>query len=326
MITLGLVRILALGGALALSAGVWAQSRAAQDYPNKPVKMIVGFPPGGSNDQVARIIAPEMAKALGQPVVIENKPGANGVLAAAAVARAAPDGYTIFMTTNSSMSAAPYLLKSISYDPAKDFAQISRMGNLPFVMVISQSIPANDFASFVAYAKANPGKLNYASSNATGIVGGAMVSRLAGIQMNHVPYKSAPQAVQDLLRGEISMMFVDFPSGLPHVRSGAVRALVVTTAARSALVPDVPSMSEAGLDFDMASWNAIVAPAGTPAPVVTRLNKELREIVADPVNYARLRAVGFDAFTSTPEELGAFLRGELVKWSRWTKEAGIVPE
>jgi tripartite-type tricarboxylate transporter receptor subunit TctC len=230
------------------------------------------------------------------------------------------------MTTNSSLSAAPFLLKSISYDPAKDFAPISRMGNLPFIMVISQSVPATDFASFVAYAKANPGKLNYATSNATGIVGSAMVSRLAGIQMNHVPYKSAPQAVQDLVRGEISMMFVDFPSGLPHVRSGAVRALVVTTAARSALVPDVPSMSEVGLDFDMASWNAIVAPAGTPVPIVTRLNKELRGIVADPVNYARLGAVGFDAFTSTPEELGAFVRGELVKWSRWTKEAGIVPE
>ena len=307
-------------------AALAAVSAPAQDYPTRPVTMVLPFPVGSGIDVTARIVGESLATRLGQPVVIENKPGANGVLAAAAVARAAPDGYTIFMTTNSSMSAAPYLLKSISYDPAKDFAPISRMGNLPFIMVIGQSIPANDFASFVAYAKANPGKLNYASSNATGIVGGAMVSRLAGIQMNHVPYKSAPQAVQDLLRGEISMMFVDFPSGLPHVRSGAVRALVVTTAARSALVPDVPSMSEAGLDFDMASWNAIVAPAGTPAPVVTRLNKELREIVADPVNYARLRAVGFDAFTSTPEELGAFLRGELVKWSRWTKEAGIVPE
>ena len=182
------------------------------------------------------------------------------------------------------------------------------------------------FAEFVAYAKANPGKLNYASSNSTGIVGGAIVSRLAGIQLTHVPYKSAPQAVQDLLRGEISMMFVDFPSGLPHVKSGAVRALAVTTAARSALVPDVPSMKEVGIDFDMASWNAIFAPAGTPKPIVSRLNKELREIVADPVVYARLRSFGFDAFTSTPEELGEFVKGELVKWGRWTKDAGIQPE
>ena len=225
-----------------------------------------------------------------------------------------------------SQTAAPFLLKTIPYDPVKDFAPVSRMGNLPFIMVIGRAVPANNFAEFVAYAKANPGKLNYASSNSTGIVGGAIVSRLAGIQLTHVPYKSAPQAVQDLLRGEISMMFVDFPSGLPHVKSGAVRALAVTTAARSALVPDVPSMKEVGIDFDMASWNAIFAPAGTPKPIVSRLNKELREIVADPVVYARLRSFGFDAFTSTPEELGEFVKGELVKWGRWTKDAGIQPE
>jgi tripartite-type tricarboxylate transporter receptor subunit TctC len=200
------------------------------------------------------------------------------------------------------------------------------MGNLPFIMVIGRAVPAKDFREFVAYAKANPGKLNYASSNATGVVGGAMVQRLAGITLTHVPYKAAPQAMQDLLRGEISMMFVDFPSGLPHVQSGAVKALAVTTAEPSALVPGVPSMKQAGLDFDMHSWNAIFAPAGTPQPVITRLNKELREIVADPAVYARLRSFGFDAFSSTPEELGAFIKGELVKWQRWTAESGIKPE
>ncbi len=200
------------------------------------------------------------------------------------------------------------------------------MGNLPFIMVIGKSVPAQNFVEFVAYRKANPGKLNYASSNVTGIVGGAMVQRLAGVELNHVPYKSAPQAIQDLLRGEISMMFVDFATGLPHVQSGAIRALAVTTADRSALVPDIPSMKEVGLDFDMQSWNAIFAPAGTPRPIVDRLNKELRAIIADPVNHQRLRSVGFDAFTSTPDELGEFDRGELVKWSRWTKEAGLKAE
>ena len=311
-----------------LFAGLLAAAvpAAAQDYPNRPITLVLPFPAGSGIDVTARIVGDNLASRLGQPVVIENKPGANGVLAATAVARAAPDGYTIFMTTNSSLSAAPFLLKSIPYDPVKDFAPVTRMGNLPFIMVIGRAVPAQNFAEFVAYAKANPGKLNYASSNATGIVGGAMVSRLAGIEMNHVPYKAAPQAVQDLLRGEISMMFVDFPSGLPHVKSGAVRALAVTTAARSALVPDVPSMSEVGIDFDMASWNAIFAPAGTPKPIVARLNKELREIVADPVNYGRLRSVGFDAFTSTPEQLGDFISGELVKWDRWTKEADLRPK
>ena len=310
---------------LGLAAPIAAPA-IAQDFPTRPITLVLPFPAGSGIDVTARLVGDNLSTRLGQPVVVENKAGANGVLAATAVARAAPDGYTIFMTTNSSQTAAPFLLKTIPYDPVKDFAPVSRMGNLPFIMVIGRAVPANNFAEFVAYAKANPGKLNYASSNSTGIVGGAIVSRLAGIQLTHVPYKSAPQAVQDLLRGEISMMFVDFPSGLPHVKSGAVRALAVTTAARSALVPDVPSMKEVGIDFDMASWNAIFAPAGTPKPIVSRLNKELREIVADPVVYARLRSFGFDAFTSTPEELGEFVKGELVKWGRWTKDAGIQPE
>jgi len=303
-----------------------ARSAHSQDYPTRPVTLVLPFPAGSGIDVTARLVADNLSSRLGQPVVVENKPGANGVVAATAVARSAPDGYTIFMTTNSSHSAAPFLLKSIPYDPVKDFAPVSRIGNLPFIMVIGKSVPANDFREFVAYAKANPAKLNYASSNVTGIVGGAMVQRLAGVQLNHIPYKSAPQAIQDLLRGEISMMFVDFATGLPHVKSGAVRALAVTTADRSTLVPDVPSMKEIGLDFDMASWNAIFAPAGTPRPIVDRLNKELRAIIADPVVRERLRNVGFDAFSSTPDELGEFVRGELVKWSRWTKEAGIKAE
>lgn len=299
---------------------------AAQDYPTRPITLVLPFPAGSGLDVTARLVGDNLSTRLGQPVVVENKAGANGALAATAVARAAPDGYTIFMTTVSSHSAAPFLLKSIPYDPVKDFAPISRTGNLPFIMVIGRSVPANDFREFTAYAKANPGKLNYATSNATGIVGGAVVSRLAGIRLNHVPYKSAPQAVQDLLRGEISMTFVDFATGLPHVQSGALRALAVTTAERSALVPDVPSMKEVGLDFDMVSWNGIFAPAGTPRPIVDRLNKELRAIIADPAVQARLRAVGFDAFSSTPDEFGEFVRGELAKWSRWTREAGIRPE
>ena len=226
--------IAGLFAALAAAAFVSASARA-QDYPTRPITMVLPFPAGSGIDVTARLVADNLSTRLGQPVMVENKPGANGVVAATAVARAAPDGYTIFMTTNSSHSAAPFLLKSIPYDPVKDFAPICRVGNLPFIMVIGKSVPANDFREFVVYAKANPHKLNYASSNVTGIVGGAMVQRLAGVQLNHVPYKSAPQAMQDLLRGEISMMFVDFATGLPHVQSRAVRALAVTTAERSAM-------------------------------------------------------------------------------------------
>ena len=310
-----------------LFAALFVAPAAGQNYPSRPITLVLPFPAGSGIDVTARLVGDSLSSRLGQPVVVENKGGANGVLAATAVARSAPDGYTLFMTTNSSHSAAPALLKSIPYDPVRDFAPISRMGNLPFIMVIGRSVPANDFREFVAYAKANPGKLNYASSNATGVIGGATVSRLAGIQLTHVPYKSAPQAMQDLLRGEISMMFVDFATGLPHVRSGAIRALAVTTAARSALLADVPSMKEVGLpEFDMNSWNAIFAPAGTPRPIIVRLNKELRDIVADPAIYERLKQIGFDAFTSTPEELREFVRVELDKWGRWIKEAGIQPE
>jgi tripartite-type tricarboxylate transporter receptor subunit TctC len=181
------IAILFLGLAAATAAPA-----AAQDYPNRPITLVLPFPAGSGIDVTARIVGDSLSARLGQPVVIENKPGANGVVAATAVARSAPDGYTIFMTTNSSLSAAPFLLKSVPYDPVKDFAPISRMGNLPFIMVIGRSIPANDFRALVAYAKANPGKLNYASSNATGVVGGAMVSHLAGIQLNPHPLQIGP--------------------------------------------------------------------------------------------------------------------------------------
>jgi tripartite-type tricarboxylate transporter receptor subunit TctC len=288
--------------------------------------MVIPYPPGGPSDVSTRIVVEHAARSLGQPVVFDNKAGASGMIGAEFVKNQPIDDHT-FLTTTTAMVCITRHLQAIPFDPEKDFVTVSRMTTSWGVFALHPSVPARTVAEFVAYAKANPGKLNYASSNATGVIGGATVSRLAGIQLTHVPYKSAPQAMQDLLRGEISMMFVDFATGLPHVRSGAIRALTVTTAARSALLVDVPSMKEVGLpEFDMNSWNAIFAPAGTPRPIIVRLNKELREIVADPVIYGRLKQIGFDAFTSTPEELGEFVRVELDKWGRWIKEAGIQPE
>jgi len=307
--------VLAIGGA------------SAQDYPSRAITLVVPFAVGSGIDPTARIIADELSKALKQPVVLDYKPGANGAIAATAVARAAPDGYTIFMTTVSTHSANPNLLKSIPYDPVRDFSALSRVGNLPFMLVIDPKIPATSVPEFIAYVKANPGRLSYASTNAIGLVAGATLKRMAGLDLVHVPYRSSPQAINDVMTGRLAMMFVDFALGSPQAKAGNVRALAVTTKERSPLLPDIPSMTEAGLpSFDLIPWNAIFAPANTPKPVVERLNGELRRIITDPTVKERLAGIGFDAFASTPGELAAFVRDDLAKWTRWVKEAGIGPE
>jgi tripartite-type tricarboxylate transporter receptor subunit TctC len=219
------------------------------------------------------------------------------------------------------------LLKSIPYDPLKDFAGISRIGNLPFMLVIDPAIPARSVPEFIAYVKANPGKLSYASTNAIGVVAGATLKRLADLDLVHVPYRASPQAIQDVMTGRIAMMFVDFAIGSPQTKAGKVRALAVTTKERSALLPDIPSMTEAGLpSFDLTPWNAIFAPANTPKPIIDRLNRDLRAIIADPQIRHRLAAIGFDAFSSTPDELDDFVREDFAKWATWVKDAGIAPE
>jgi tripartite-type tricarboxylate transporter receptor subunit TctC len=312
----------------AIAAAVLAFGGAsAQDYPSRAITLVVPFAVGSGIDPTARIIADELSKALKQPVVLDYKPGANGAIAATAVARAAPDGYTIFMTTVSTHSANPNLLKSIPYDPVRDFSALSRVGNLPFMLVIDPKIPATSVLEFIAYVKANPGRLSYASTNAIGLVAGATLKRMAGLDLVHVPYRSSPQAINDVMTGRLAMMFVDFALGSPQAKAGNVRALAVTTKDRSALLPDIPSMTEAGLpSFDLIPWNAIFAPANTPKPVVERLNGELRRIITDPTVKERLASIGFDAFSSTPGELAAFVRDDLAKWTRWVKEAGIEPE
>jgi len=319
----GLLRLLlSAGAAVLVAAGAWAQ-----DYPSRPVTLVVPFAPGSGIDATARTVGEELAKALRQPVVVDHKPGANGAIAASAVARAAPDGHTLFMTTVSTHSANPHLLKSIPYDPLKDFVGISRVGNLPFMLVIAPEIPARSVGEFIAYVKANPAKLSYASTNAIGVVAGATLKRLAGLDLVHVPYRASPQAIQDVMTGRVAMMFVDFAIGSPQAKAGKVRALAVTTKERSALLPDVPSMTEAGLpSFDLIPWNAIFAPAGTPKPIVDRLNRALRAIIDDPQIRQRLAAIGFDAFSSTPDALDAFVREDHARWASWVKDAGIAPE
>jgi tripartite-type tricarboxylate transporter receptor subunit TctC len=296
-------------------------------YPNRPINLIVPFAAGSGTDSVARLTAHHLSEALNQRIVVENRAGANGSIAANYVARAAPDGYTLFMTTNTTHSANPSLMKTLNYDPVKDFTPVSRMGNLPFMLVTNPGIPARSVQELVAHARADPGKLTYASGNSTGIVSGETLKRRAGIDMLHVPYKSTPPALADVVSGQVSMMFIDLTTGMPQVKSGGVRPLAVTTRQRTALLPELPSMEEAGVaDFDINSWNGIFAPAGTPTDIVDRLNAEIRKIVAKPEIKARFAEMGFDAFASTPEELGAFVQTELVKWTKMIKDAGIEPE
>ena len=306
---------------------LWAGAAHAETYPSRQITIVVPFAAGSGTDSIARIIGQQLSIALKQSVVIENKVGASGVIAATYVARSAPDGYTLLMATNSTHSANPFLFKSLSYDPVRDFAPVARAGSYVFMLVVNKDLPAKTLPELVAYAKANPGKLTYASGNTTGIVAGETLKSRAGIDVLQVPYKSTPPALNDVIGGRVSMMFIDLAPGLEHVRAGTLRALAVTTKERSALLPDLPSLHEAGIPgYDVTSWAGLFAPAGTPPEVVTRLNDEVRKIIADPDAKAKIAVTGFDAFSGPPETLAAFVQSELVTWGKLIKDAGIEPQ
>jgi len=299
----------------------------AQSYPNKPITIVVPFGPGSGSDIIARIVGARLSQSVGQSVVIENKPGANGAIAAAQVARAAPDGYTLFLGTNTPMSAAPSLVKNINYDPVKDFVALCRVGSFTQMLLVNPELPIKSISELIAYAKANPGKLSFASGNASSVLAGETLKRWAGIDMVHVPYRSAPPAVQDVLGGRVSMLFTDLSTGLPHHKTGALRGLATTRLQRSALLPELPTLDESGVKgFDMDSWAALFAPAGTPKDIVAKLNTEFRKIIDTPEVKAQIAATGFEAFSSSTEELEEFVKAQLVKWTRMIKDAGIEPE
>src|SRR2546429_3903439 len=307
-----------------VSAGLVSAASAQTAYPNRTITLVLPFAAGSGTDTTTRIISQHLGAALGVGIVIDNKPGANGMIAATYVARAAPDGYTLFVTTNTTHSANPYLLKTLTYDPVKDFTPIARTGDLPFMLVVHPDVPVKTVAELVAYAKANPGKLTYASGSSSAIVSGATFAHNAGIDMLHVPYKSSPPAMNDVIGGRITMMFTDVLTGLPHVNGNALRALAVTTKDRSPLVPNLPSMQEAGVpDFDITSWQGYFGPANLPNEIVTPLNAENRKIVEKPQVKAQLGTLGMDAFSGTPEQLGTFVNEQLVLWERLIKNAGI---
>ncbi|MYN14779.1 tripartite tricarboxylate transporter substrate binding protein [Pusillimonas sp. TS35] len=307
---------------LALCAGT-----AAAAYPERPINLIVPFPAGSGTDSAGRIFAEELTKHLGQPVVVENKPGANATIAANYVAKAAPDGYTLFVTTNTSHSAAPWLMKNVSYDPVKDFTPIARGGNLPFMLVVNPSRPYKTVQELIDYAKKHPGEVTYASGNSTGIVAGGTLGVAANLDLLHVPYKGTPQALTDLVGGQVDFMFTDLTSGKPFVDSGRLRALAVSTAERSQLLPELPSMKEAGVtNFDINSWNGYFGPAGMPPEIVKTLNSAINKIVTDPKVKKRLADLGFDAFSGTPESFAQFVKDQYVLWGKMIKDAGVTPQ
>ncbi|AVA34544.1 MULTISPECIES: Bug family tripartite tricarboxylate transporter substrate binding protein [Cupriavidus] len=313
---------------LALPAAAISLPASANDaYPSRPIRLVVPFAAGSGTDAVARITAKELGDALNQNVIVDNRPGANGSIAAEIVAQAAPDGYTLFMTTNTTHSANPSLMKKLPYDPIKDFTPVARMGNLPFMLVINPKLPVKTVGELIAYAKSHP-DMSYASGNSTGIVSGATLARMAHVDLLHVPYKSTPPAMTDVIAGQVPMMFVDVAAGIANVKAGRMRALAVTTAQRSRLLPDLPPIGDTPelKGFDITSWNGVFAPAKTPQPIVDRLNRELSKIAASKEVAPKFEALGFEAFGQTPQQFAGFVGSELVKWNKLVKDAGIQPE
>jgi putative tricarboxylic transport membrane protein len=323
MISLSTRCLRAAAATALIFAGLASTASAQTPYPNRNITLVLPFAAGSGTDTTTRLISKELGVALGVNMVIDNKAGANGSIAASYAARSAPDGYTLFVTTNTTHSANPYLLKTMSYDPVKDFTPIARTGDLPFMLVINPEIPANSVAELIALAKKEPGKYSYASGSSSAIVSGATFARLAGIDLLHVPYKSSPPALTDLIAGRVSMMFIDVPTGLPHVTAKALKALAVTTKRRSALLPELPTMDDTVKGFDITSWQGYLGPANLPKDIVTKLNAEIRKIVERPDIKNLLAERGMEAFSGTPEEFDAFLKEQLVLWEKLISDAGI---
>ncbi len=312
---------------LAVAAVLFGAAAFADDFPSRPITFVSVFGPGSASDTICRIIADPLSAAFKQPVVVEDRPGADGAVAAQYVQHANPDGYTLMMATNSPLSADPFLLREVSYDPIKDFAPVTRVGSFTLMLVVNPSLPIHSVKDLIAYAKANPGKVSFASGNTAGLVGGKTLAHWAGLDMLHVPYKSSPPAIEDVIAGRVSMMIVDFTVGMPHVASGQVRAIAVTRLKRSPLFPDLPTLDEAGLEgFELDAWAGFVAPAKTPPAVIAKLNGAISKIIDDPATKVKFRNVGFDGFSSTSDQLGDFIKLQLGKWGKMVADAGIKPD
>jgi len=318
---------MALG--LGLLAALGTGTAKADGFPDRAVTLVVPFAAGGSTDVVARIIAEKMSEDLGQQVVVQNVAGAGGNLGADNVARAEPDGYTILMGTVATHALNPLILKSTPYNPEKDFAPVSLLVIVPNVLVVNPELPVKNVEELIALLKAEPDKWSYASSgNGTPLhLSGELFNSMAGVTMQHIPYKGAGPALTDLLGNQVSIMFDNLPSSSGHIKSGKLRALAVTTAKRAPSFPDIPTIAESGVPgYETYTWNALFAPANTPADVVAKLNKSANKALKDPVVAERMKEFSATIVGSTPEELGAHVKAELAKWGPIVKGANIQME
>ncbi len=313
-------------GIIACACALAASVSFAADYPARPVRVIVPFGAGSATDVVARTVGQNLGEALGQAMVIDNRAGANGTIGAELAAKSPKDGYTLLMSTNTPSAAAPSLMKKINYDPVKDFAPIARIGTIAFVLVANPSLPAKSIKELIALAKQQPGKLTAGSGSAGSLVPVFMLQQMGGIELNHIPYKSIPPALSDVMSGQINMVYADMVTGSPQVKSGKVRALGVTSKKRDPLLPDVPAIAETLKDFELIAWFALFAPAGTPNPIVDRLAAESAKILARSDVRERFAVMGIQVAPLTPAELSTFQKSELAKWAKLAKAANIVPE
>ncbi len=314
-------------GAATVAALVVVSVAARAEYPTRQVTIVVPFGPGSVTDAAARLLAHELQIVMGQPFVIENKVGGGGLIAASAVARALPDGYTLLVTTNSTHSAAQGLFRNVPYDPIKDFEPVARIGSFPSFVAVNPALPIRSMVELVAYAKANPGKLEYGHGNSTGQIVGEAIKNRTGIDVVRVAYRSNPAAVTDLIAGHIAVAIPDFGTGLEQSRAGKIRALAVPTLSRNAQIPDVPTLAETVMPgFDLLAWVGMFAPAGTPPEIVDRLAVVIGQILAKPEMHQRFIDSGTNVFYTGRTEFRAYVKSELVKWLALIKEAGIEPE
>ena len=302
--------------------------QAHAQYPTKPVKLIVPYAAGGTTDVLARIMADKLTQSLGQTMVIEYKPGAGGTIGADAAAKSPADGYTIVMGAPGSHSTAPSLYAKLPFDPVKDFAPIVHVANVPNSIIVHPTLPVKSVPELIAYAKANPGKLNYGSAGtgATTHLTGELFALMADVKLTHIPYKGSSQAMIDLLGGQTQMMFENLPGAAGQIRSGKLRGLAVTSLRRSPAFPDLPAVSETLPGFEVVAWFALFAPAGTPPAIVARLNSESDRALKMADVREKIAQAGSDPIGGTPEDLAKFLAGDIAKWARVTREAGIKPQ
>jgi tripartite-type tricarboxylate transporter receptor subunit TctC len=297
---------------------------SAQTYPNKPIRLVLPYPPGGGTDVIARPLAQKLTENLGQQVIVDNRGGANGNIGMEFAAKSPADGYTLLFALTAQYAINPSLYPKLSYDPLKDYAPISLLANAPYLLVVHPSVPAKSTAELIALMKARPGQLAYSSSgNGSGAhLAGEMLRSLARVQMTHVPYKGAGPAMPDLIAGQVQLSFVTYTAAGPHIKTGRLRALGVTTAKRSPTLPDLPAISETVAGYDSAVWYGFAAPAGTPAEIVNKLNAEVLRVLAAPDFRSRITLEAVAPIGTSPDEFGSFMKSEIVRWAKVVRDSG----